>query len=101
MCDSDDLSNDAIEQRNRKNVADKAAVLIVRESLPREVAIDKVNEYINDIDEAYKEAEKRDGTDEAYEAYLTKPSIDFESLTETQRKQVFVISKELIDQELV
>lgn len=93
--------NDEIEQHNRKNIADKASVLIVRDQLPRDVAINRAKEYIDDIEAACNEAESRDGTDEAYEAYLTKPPINFDNLTDLQRKQVFVVSKELLDTEQV
>lgn len=96
MNDLDDF-NDDIEQQNRNLIAEKAAELVVAKNMPRQDSIDHVVRVLDDEDNARSEASKRDMCEDAFEAYLTVEPIEVGPLTEQQKRQVFVVKKELLD----
>jgi len=96
MNEFDDF-DDEIEQHNRNLIAEKAAELVVAKHMTRQDSIDHVVRVLDDEDNARSEAGERDMCEDAFEAYLTVKPIEVGPLTEQQKRQVFVVKKELLD----
>lgn len=97
----DELKDDEVIEHNRQNLANKAAILVVRDKDSRENAVAKVKRYNKDVSDAEQEAIERDGTEDAAEAYTQLGKIDFSTMTKQQSRQVKPVAESILRSGLI